>query len=53
VEDILDVVVGKKSFPGWISEPWRNAQFNTIIEAVNRAPDGDPKFLAAFQKDVN
>jgi hypothetical protein len=53
VEDILDVVVGKKSFPGWIAGPWRNARFNTIIKAVNSAPEGDPKFLAAFQKDVN
>jgi hypothetical protein len=52
-EDILDVVVGRKSFPGWVAEPWRHARFNSIIEAVNNAPEGDPKFLAAFQKDVN
>jgi FAD-dependent monooxygenase len=53
VQDIFDVVVGKKSFPGWVAEPPRHGRFNSIIEAVNSAPDGDPKFLAAFQKEIN
>jgi len=53
VEDILDVVVGKKTFPDWTPEPERHVRFNTIIEFLNGAPEGDPKFLAAFQKDVN
>jgi len=53
VEDILSIVVGKKSFPGWVVEPERHGRFQTIIEAVSSLPQGDPKFLAAFQKEVN
>jgi hypothetical protein len=48
-----DVVVDKKSFPGWVAEPEKRGRFHSIVEAVNSAPQGDPKFLAAFQKDVN
>ena len=51
VEDILDIVVGKKSFPGWVPEPEKHPRFNSIIEAIKTV--GDPKYLAAFDDDVN
>jgi len=53
VEDIFSVVVGKKSFPGWVAEPEQHARFNSIVDAFANVPEGDPKFLAAFQKGVN
>lgn len=53
IEDILDVVLGRKSFPGWTPEPERDGKFKSIAEAVENNPEGDPKFLAAFHKDVN
>jgi FAD-dependent monooxygenase len=53
VEDILDVISGKKAFPGWVPEPPRHARLNTIVDGMKHGPQGDPKFLAAFQKDIN
>jgi hypothetical protein len=42
-----------KSFPGWVAQPEVNYErVNAAIE-MSVGPDGDPKFLAAFQKEVN
>lgn len=52
VEDVLDVVLGHKSCPGWVAKE-ASGKFKSIIKAVENFPDGDPKFLAAFQQEVN
>jgi len=54
VNDILSVVVGKKSFPGWVEPPAVSyGRVKAVIEMIDNSADGDPKFLAAFQKEVN
>jgi len=54
VEDILDVISGKKAFPGWVPETSTTLhRLNTIVDGMKHGPQGDPKFLAAFQKDIN
>lgn len=53
IREIFDVVLGKQPFPGWKPQPTRDGKFKSIIEKVENNPEGDPKFLAAFQKDVN
>ena len=53
VKDILNVVLGHKPFHGFVPSPPRDANFKSIIEKVEGNPEGDPKFLAAFQKEIN
>ena len=53
VKDILDIVVGKKSFPEWTVRPDPVGRHLAMIDATEKNLDGDPKFLAAFQKEVN
>jgi FAD-dependent monooxygenase len=42
-KDVEDIIVGNKSFPGWVPEEERHGLFKTIIKGN---PLGDPKFLS-------